>query len=169
MCTLMTELPRTLFKMRYVSGKSSRVHQNTHFMFNNFYFRKSCRLWDNVEKHRRAGHATDAYMTHALTCWITKAAHTHAHTHTHTHTKYAILIAFPRQQWLRERVSMWCNTYTARLASDSGTLRSNGYSSDFVIRRARVQILAQIPRCRPDECFVSTVSHLWQIPWLCFK
>ena len=28
-------------------------------MFNNVYFRKPCRLWD-VEKHRRAGHATDA-------------------------------------------------------------------------------------------------------------
>jgi len=24
-------------------------------MFNNFYFRKSCRLWDNVEKFCRAG------------------------------------------------------------------------------------------------------------------
>ena len=28
-------------------------------------------------------------------CWITKA--------TETHSKFAILIAFPRQKWLRER------------------------------------------------------------------
>jgi hypothetical protein len=31
-------------------------------------------------------------------CWITKA--------TGTHSEYVILIAFPRQQWLRERASM---------------------------------------------------------------
>ena len=31
-------------------------------------------------------------------CWITKA--------TDTHSEYVILIAFPRQQWLRERSSM---------------------------------------------------------------
>jgi len=28
-------------------------------MFNNIFFRKSCRLWDNVEKYCRAGQATD--------------------------------------------------------------------------------------------------------------
>jgi len=34
---------------------------------------------------------------------------THAHTlvHTHTHSQYVILIAFPLQQWLHERASMW--------------------------------------------------------------
>ena len=33
--------------------------------------------------------------------------HTHTHTHTHTHMeKYVILIAFPWQQWCRERASM---------------------------------------------------------------
>jgi len=26
---------------------SCRGNQNTHFMFNNFFYRKSCRLWDN--------------------------------------------------------------------------------------------------------------------------
>jgi hypothetical protein len=30
-------------------------------------------------------------------CWVTKA--------TDTHSEYVILIAFPRQQWLRERAS----------------------------------------------------------------
>ena len=32
-------------------------------------------------------------------------------THIHTQTKYAILIAFPRQQWLHERVSTLRYTY----------------------------------------------------------
>jgi len=38
----------------------------THFVFSNsFFFRKSCRLWDNVEKYCTAGQATDDNMTHA--------------------------------------------------------------------------------------------------------
>ena len=31
-----------------------------------FFFRKSCRLWDNVEKFCRDGQATDDKMEHAL-------------------------------------------------------------------------------------------------------
>ena len=30
-----------------------------------FFFRKSCRLWDNVEKYCRAGQSTDGNMAHA--------------------------------------------------------------------------------------------------------
>jgi len=36
----------------------------THFIFN-FFFRKSCRLWDNVEIYCRAGQATDGNVAHA--------------------------------------------------------------------------------------------------------
>ena len=43
-------------------------------------------------------------------------APTRAHAHTHTHTqKYAILSAFPRQQWSGERASMLLYTYIACL------------------------------------------------------
>jgi hypothetical protein len=44
-----------------------------------------------------------------IACWITKA--------TDTHSEYVILvlIAFPRQQWLRERASMLRYTYIASL------------------------------------------------------
>jgi hypothetical protein len=38
-------------------------------------------------------------------CRITKA--------TDTHSEYVILIAFPRQQWLRERASVFCYMYSA--------------------------------------------------------
>ena len=35
-----------------ISNKSCRKNLNTHFTFSNFFlFRKSCRLWDNVEKY----------------------------------------------------------------------------------------------------------------------
>ena len=41
-----------LLRMRNVSDKSCRENQNTHFVFSNFsfFFRKLCRLCDNVEK-----------------------------------------------------------------------------------------------------------------------
>ena len=49
-----------------------------------FYFRKPCRLWDNVEKYCIARHATDGSMIWGtrITCWITRLQ---------THTHYIIL------------------------------------------------------------------------------
>ena len=78
-------------------------------MFNNFCFRKSCRLWDNVEKYCRVGQVTDIWRMR-IACRITKARH--------THTKYIILIAFPLQQWLHEHVSILRYTYNACLVLD---------------------------------------------------
>jgi hypothetical protein len=54
-----------LLRMRNVSDKrcSCLENQNTHFVFSDF-FRKSCRLCDNVEKYCRAGQATDDNMAH---------------------------------------------------------------------------------------------------------
>jgi hypothetical protein len=65
-----------------------------------FFPRKSCRLWDNVEKDSTARQATDDNRTRSMriACWLTKA--------TNTRLEYVILIAFPRQQWLRERASV---------------------------------------------------------------
>ena len=42
-----------------------------------------------------------------IACWIPKT--------TNTHSEYVILIAFPLQQWLRERASMLGYTYIACL------------------------------------------------------
>jgi len=37
-------------KEKFCLDKSCKENQNTHFMFNNFFFfRKSCRLWGNLE------------------------------------------------------------------------------------------------------------------------
>jgi len=38
------------------------------FTFNNFIYRKSCRLWDNMEKYWRLGQVTDDTMAHVF--WI---------------------------------------------------------------------------------------------------
>ena len=47
-------------------------------MYNFFFFRKSCRLCDNVEKYCRAGQATGNNIIRRMrfACWITKATQT---------------------------------------------------------------------------------------------
>jgi hypothetical protein len=52
------------------------------------------------EKYGTAREATRDNIIRRMrfACWITKA--------TDTHAEYVILIAFPRQQWLRERASV---------------------------------------------------------------
>jgi hypothetical protein len=58
-------VPRSfLRRMRCVSDKSCSKNENTHFMFSNLFFRISCSLWENMEKDRRAGQATDGNMAH---------------------------------------------------------------------------------------------------------
>jgi len=61
-----------------------------------FFFRKSWRLWHNVEKYGTARQVTaDNIIRHMrVACWITKATQTH----THTYLEYVIFIAFPLQQ-----------------------------------------------------------------------
>jgi len=73
-------------------------------MFNNFFFRKSCRLWDDVEKYIRAGQATDGNTIRPMliACRISNA--------TEAHSDYVTRIALPRQEWWRERASMSCYT-----------------------------------------------------------
>jgi hypothetical protein len=56
----------------------------------------------NVKKCGRARQATDDNIIQRMriACWLTNAIH--------THSEYVIVIAFPRQQWLRERASILC-------------------------------------------------------------
>jgi hypothetical protein len=53
-----------------------------------------------MEKYGTARQATDENIKQRIrfVCWITKA--------TGAHSECVILIAFPRQQWLRERASI---------------------------------------------------------------
>jgi hypothetical protein len=81
----------------------------THILCSIIFFRKSCCLWFNVEKYGTDRQATDDNIIRRMrfACWITKA--------TDTHSQYVILIAFPRQQSLRERASILSYTYIACL------------------------------------------------------
>ena len=79
-------------------------------------FRKSYRLWNNVEKCGGAKEATDDKIIRRMSFARCVKLHARGHTRAHTHTdQYVILIAFPRQQWFRERASTLCYTYTACL------------------------------------------------------
>ena len=74
--------------------KQYRENQNTTF------FPTNCVRYDNVDKYGTARQATDENIMQrmCIACGITKAKD--------THSEYLILIAFPLQQWLRERASM---------------------------------------------------------------
>ena len=77
-----------LLRTKNVSDKSCRENQNPHFMFNNFFFfRKSCRLLNNVEKYGKAGQVTydDMILGMRIACWMPKA--------TNTHSEYVIIPA----------------------------------------------------------------------------
>jgi hypothetical protein len=77
----------------------------THFIFNNFF--------PDVQKYGTVRQATDDNIIRRMrfACCITKA--------TDTHSEYVILIAFPRQQWLRESASMLLYMHIASLVHNS--------------------------------------------------
>ena len=99
-----------LLRMKNVSDKSCRENRNTHFMFKNF-FRKSCRLWDNVKKKSRAEQATDEKRRMRIACWKAMTLN--------THSSCVMLITFPLQHWFYERASMVRYTYIAFLVMNS--------------------------------------------------
>jgi hypothetical protein len=118
-----------LLRMRNVSDKNCRENQNTdiktHCMFTNFFSRKSWRLWINVERHRRAGQATDNNTAHAH-CMLDSQGHKH------------ILIAFPWQLWLHERASMLRYTYLACLVECSACISISESMLAFFCRRCYI-------------------------------
>jgi len=63
-------------------------------------------MWKNTVERGRP-HLTIWRMR--IACWVTKA--------TRTHTRYAILIAFPQQEFLQESATMLRNTYIVCLVN----------------------------------------------------
>ena len=80
LCKFMIISRWILLTLRNVSDKRCRESQNTFYVLLLFFFRNSCQLWDNVEKH---GRPTARQATHDMiirrmhfVCWITKATDT---------------------------------------------------------------------------------------------
>jgi hypothetical protein len=102
-----------LLKMRHPSDIRYRENQTIYFMLNYFIFLKIVPLWDNVEICGTPRQATDGNTIRRMrfACRIPKT--------TDAPSECVILIVFPQQQWLRERVSMLRYKYTACLVHDS--------------------------------------------------
>ena len=85
--------------------KCCRENQNTHFVCNNLYSQKWCRLWDNVEKYGTAGQATDDSIIRLISfaCFKTMA--------TDTHSDYWIRIALSLINFVRYRKMFYGYTY----------------------------------------------------------
>ena len=88
---------------------------------NFFFFRKSCRLWDNAEKYYGVKNVTNENMIWRISvaCWISNAtrAHTRAHsrepTHARTLPRTHTEISSLWQQWFRERACVLRYVYIA--------------------------------------------------------
>ena len=97
-----------LSRMGNIWDRICRESQNTNFVFNKFLYLKNRAvyeiMWKNVVRVRQA---TDDNKIRRMriACWITKV--------TDKHSECVILIALPRQQWLREYASKLRYTYIA--------------------------------------------------------
>ena len=122
--------------MGSVSDESCRKNQNTHFMCKTSFFRKSYRLWGNVEKcYSQKRHRWQYDMEHALCMpdnegnntdinsesqkrhrWQYNMEHALRMTdnegnNTDINSEHLIIIAFPRQNLLHERASVVLYVY----------------------------------------------------------
>ena len=126
-----------LLRMRNFSDRSCRENQNTRCTFNNVFPKKSCRLWDTVEKCCRAGQAADDVIRPMhFAYWTTKT--------TDIHSEYVILTAFPRQQWFRGLASMLRCTYVACIVHSYFEIRP----SKLVVMLMNTSVMAV---CSPTE------------------
>jgi len=93
----MTALCLIILRIKNVSDKSCRENQNTHFHSITF-FRKSRRLWDNVEKYCRARPATNDNMAN-VHCMLGNQGYRHT-------LKICNTYSFALQQCLQEHGAM---------------------------------------------------------------
>jgi hypothetical protein len=84
--------------MRSISDRSCTENQNTHFMFSNSFSenRAFCEtMWQYmVQPDRRQATVDNTVRRMRIACWMTKAR---------IHPEFVTVVAFPLQQWLRER------------------------------------------------------------------
>ena len=95
-----------LLRMRNVSDKICAENQNTHVMYNKFFFFENRAFYEQMSKNIvDPSRPQITIWRFRFAYWIPKV--------TNTHSKYVIIITFPLQQWLHERASVLCYTYSA--------------------------------------------------------
>ena len=94
----------------------------THFTFNNFFFEKSCRFWDNADNIVQPDRLQIIWRMR-IASGIAKARI--------THWDYVKRIALPHQQWLHERAVILRYTYIDNLMGTTATrARRKGNNND---------------------------------------
>jgi hypothetical protein len=106
LCTFMITSLLFLLKLRNVSDKCCRDNKNPHFMFQKVFY-LSCRLWNSVANTVESDRLQMTIWRMRIACWMSKAAD--------TFSEYVIVIAFPLQQFLHERPSLFLCAYIAWL------------------------------------------------------
>ena len=102
LCIFTTVSPWILFRIKCDLDKFVEKIKTYILCLITFFFRKSYRLCDNVEKYGRVRQTTDDNIKGS---WALNAGYLRLQTD--RQTQYVIFIDFPRQQWLRERASMF--------------------------------------------------------------
>jgi len=101
----MTISHTVLLIMRNVSDKSCRENQNTHWMFNKFFFSKNRFIYEITRKYAAETDRPWTIIWRMRTvCWITKAKD--------THSEYVILILLFYSNNGYENTPQCCVTHT---------------------------------------------------------
>jgi hypothetical protein len=75
--TFLTISPSVRLRTKNVSGKVEKI-ETFYVQEKNVFFRKPCRLWDNVENFVERGRTHMTVRRIRIACWIPKATNTHA-------------------------------------------------------------------------------------------
>jgi len=93
--------------MRKDADNSRRENQNTHFMFNNFFFENRSLYGIILKNTAEPDRLQMRVLCMLIACWIPKA--------TNTRSQYVALIAFPLQPWSHKGAPMLRHTVTVCL------------------------------------------------------
>ena len=103
--------PRIVLRMRNVSDTNCRENQQTHILCSITFSSKNRAVYEIMCKNLVELGRPQIIWRMRIACWVTKA--------TDTPSEYVIFIAFPQQQWLRERAPMLRCIYSVVFRSPS--------------------------------------------------
>ena len=104
------------------------------------YFRKWCRLRDNVEKYCRAGQATDDYILRRMrfACSMAKARHT---------LRVCNAYCFCRRRYLSKRLSVLpCRYIACPVGEYIDELLINGRELHILVQSTNIKIFKALPQ-----------------------